>query len=84
MTHCLTWFTSDLAHHELQLNMLLENANRHAVFVCFMVQLLKEMHSTAKLQYPPLSVLFICSCDKVDHKQEVCFLLYSLGHIVIG
>ena len=36
------------------------------------------MHSSAKLQFPPLSVLFLCSCEKVYHKQEVHFLLVRL------
>jgi len=35
------------------------------------------MRSFAKLQSPPLSVHFFCSCDKVYHKQKVCFLLYT-------
>jgi len=35
-----------------------------------------------KTQSPPLSVLFFCSCDKIDHKQKVCFLLYLHGQIV--
>ena len=30
----------------------------------------------------PLSVLFLCSCDKVYHKLEVRFVLYLLGQIV--
>ena len=29
------------------------------------------MHSSAKPQSPPLSVLSLCSCDKVYHKKEV-------------
>ena len=36
------------------------------------------MHSSTKLQSLPIIVVFLCSCDKVDHKQEVCSLLYLL------
>ena len=31
---------------------------------------------------PPLAAYFLWSCDKVYHKQEVCFHLYFLGQIV--
>ena len=41
-------------------------------------------HSFSNLQSPLLSVLFFCSCDKLDHKQEIRFLLYLLGQIVDG
>ena len=42
------------------------------------------MHSSTNVQAPPISVVFYCLCDKVYHKQEVCFLLYLylLGQIV--
>ena len=30
----------------------------------------------------PLSVHFLCLCENVNHKQEVCFLLYVLDQIV--
>jgi len=42
------------------------------------------MHNLAIFQSPPLSVVFLCPCDKVYHKQEeqVCFLLYLIGQIV--
>ena len=43
--------------------------------------IVRLIHSSEKLQSPPLSVLF-CSCDKVYHKQNVRFLLYLLGLIV--
>jgi len=39
-------------------------------------------HISAKLQSSPLSVHAFCLCDKVNHKQEVRFLLYLLGKIV--
>ena len=42
----------------------------------------KVMHSSKKNQDPPNAVDFLWSCDKVYHKQEVCFLLYFLGQIV--
>ena len=32
------------------------------------------MQCFAILQSPPLSVVFLCSCDKVYHKQNVFFL----------
>ena len=35
------------------------------------------MHSSAKLQSPPLSVLLFCSCDKVHHKQKIRFLVFT-------
>jgi len=41
-----------------------------------------SMHSSAKFQASPISVVFLCSCDKVYHKKEVCFLLYLLGRNV--
>ena len=41
-----------------------------------------RMHSSAKFEDPPIFVVFLCSCDKVYHKQEECFLLYLLGQIV--
>ena len=31
------------------------------------------MHSSAKLQYPPVFVVCFCSCDNVYHKPEVSF-----------
>jgi len=40
------------------------------------------MHSSANFQAPPIFVVFYCSCDKVHHKKEVCFLLYLLGQTV--
>jgi len=40
------------------------------------------MHSSAKPKVPPLSVVFLCSCDKVYHKQVVRFLVYLLGQFV--
>ena len=39
------------------------------------------MHRSTKCQ-SPLSEHFICSCDKVYHKQEIHVLLYILGQIV--
>jgi len=39
-------------------------------------------HISAKLRSSPLLVHAFCSCDKVNHKQEVRFLLYLLGQIV--
>ena len=41
------------------------------------------MHSSAKLQYSPLSVLFFCSRDKAYHKQKIHVPLYLLEQIVI-
>jgi len=38
--------------------------------------------SSAKHQSLPFSVLSFRFCDKVYHKQEVCFLLYVLGQLV--
>ena len=40
------------------------------------------MHSSAKITYPPISVLYFCSCDTVYHKKEVHFILYLLGQTV--
>jgi len=40
-----------------------------------------KMHNSAILQISPLSEVFLCSCDKVFHKQEVRFLLYLLGQL---
>jgi len=39
-------------------------------------------HSSVNVQAPPISVVFLCPCDKVYHKQEVRFLLHLLGQIV--
>ena len=36
------------------------------------------MNSSANFQSPSTSVVFYCSCDKVYHKKEVRFILYSL------
>ena len=41
------------------------------------------MQYIANVQAPPISVVFLCLCDNVYHKQEVRFLLYLLGQIVI-
>ena len=44
------------------------------------------MHSSEKIQSSPLYVLDFCLCDKVYHKQEVCFLFVftrSEGHLTI-
>jgi len=40
------------------------------------------MHNFSTLQSSPLFVVFLWSCDKVYHKQEVRFLLYLLGQAV--
>jgi len=40
------------------------------------------MDSSTNFQAPPHAAYFLWSCDKVYHKQEVCFLLYFLGQIV--
>jgi len=45
------------------------------------VPTLFQLHNSAKLQSPH-SVLSFRSCDKVNHKQDVCFRLYLLGQIV--
>ena len=39
-----------------------------------------QMHSSANSPAPPNTVDFLWFCDKVYHKQEVCFLLYFLCH----
>ena len=38
--------------------------------------------SSTHFQAPPQAAYFLWSCDKVYHKQEVCFLLFFLGQIV--
>jgi len=44
---------------------------------------MEPMHITVKLQkFPTISALCFCSCDKVNHNQEVRFRLYLLGQIV--
>jgi len=40
------------------------------------------MDSSTNFQALPQAAYFLWSCDKVYHKQEVCFLLYFLGQIV--
>ena len=40
------------------------------------------IHSSVYFHSPPVSAVLLCSCDKVDHKQEVRFSLYLLGQIV--
>jgi len=40
------------------------------------------MDSSENFQAPAQAAYFLWSCDKVYHKQEVCFLLYFLGQIV--
>ena len=42
----------------------------------------QQQYLAAIFQAHPISVIFLCSCDMVNHKQEVCFLLYLLGLIV--
>ena len=42
----------------------------------------RSMDSSTNLHAPPHAAYFLWSCDKVYHKQEVCFLLYFLGQIV--
>ena len=42
----------------------------------------RVMHSSTNFQAPPIAVVFLWSCDKVYHKQEICLLLYFLGQIV--
>jgi len=39
--------------------------------------LVQGMHSSTKLQSPPLSVVFHYFCDKVYHKQEVHFFVFT-------
>ena len=41
-----------------------------------------SMHSSAKFQAPRISVVFLCSCEKVYHKKEVRFPSYLLGRNV--
>ena len=40
------------------------------------------MHGSTNFQSPPTFAEIHCSCYKVQHKQEVWFLLYKLGQIV--
>jgi len=40
------------------------------------------MDSSTNFQAPTQAAYSLWSCDKVYHKQEVCFLLYFLGQIV--
>jgi len=40
------------------------------------------MHISANVYTLPISVVSLCSCDNIYHKQEVGFLLYLLGQIV--
>jgi len=40
------------------------------------------MDSSTNVQAPPQAAYFLWYCDKANHKQEVCFLLYFLGQIV--
>jgi len=40
------------------------------------------MDSSTHFQAPLQAAYFLWSCDKVYHKQDVCFLLYFLGQIV--
>ena len=49
------------------------------MFLCRKINL---MHSSESFQAPPIYVVFLCSCDKFYHKQDVRFLLYLLGQIV--
>ena len=49
----------------------------HNISTCYMT-----IHSSAKLQSPQLSAVFLCSCFKVHHSQEVGVVLYLLCHIV--
>ena len=39
-------------------------------------------HISTHFQASPNAVDFLCSCDKVYHKQEVCFLLHLPGQLV--
>ena len=55
----------------------------HFALLCsYNFQINVLMHSSAKPKVPPLSVVFLCSCDKVYHKQVVRFLVYLLGQFV--
>ena len=49
-------------------------------FCIFWIQCTKSWFTN--FQAPPQAAYFLWSCDKVYHKQEVCFLLYFLGQIV--
>jgi len=40
------------------------------------------MDSSTNFQASPHAAYFLWYCDKVYHKQEVCFILYFLGQIV--
>jgi len=44
--------------------------------MCLHLGICPILHSSAKPQSPPFSVLFVCSRDKVYHKQEILFLLH--------
>ena len=39
------------------------------------------MPSSAKLQYPPLSILFFCSCDKVITNRKYAFFSFGGGTV---
>ena len=49
---------------------------------CSLIEFKPSMDSSTNFQAPPRAAYFLWSCDKVYHKQEVCFLLYFLGRIV--
>ena len=44
------------------------------------------MHSSANVQSPPLSVVLLCSCDNVYHKQDVRFFVFTRSdcHLTIS
>jgi len=54
----------------------------HDCISVIMIQKRYLMDSSTIFQAPPKAAYFLWSCDKVYHKQEVCFLLYFLGQIV--
>jgi len=41
------------------------------------------MDSSTISSSPPQNGEIYCICDNADHKQEPCFPLFKLGHIVI-
>jgi len=61
--------------------LLIKNWKQSFVYVQ-LIQTTDNLDSSTHFQAPSQAAYFLWSCDKVYHKQEVCFLLCFLGQFV--
>ena len=77
------WPDSGTEITQIRENSTKANMSSHFLqYDCMSINCFKSMDNFTNFQAPPQEAYLLWSCDKVYHKQEVCFLLYFLGQII--